>query len=172
MKIPYAAGLVVALLPTGFVHADTVSAADKSFVAMVSQGGMFEVKAGQVGADQGSTQDIKDQGATEVHDHKLVGGKLKSIATENGIQVADSLNDMFQKKLDDLKALSGPAFDAAYLADMEDIHAKDGAAFAKEAKTGTNPALRAFAAETHRIVLRHIGELRAIGPVIPRRAEG
>ena len=40
--------------------ADAVSAADRSFVAMVSQGGMFEVHAGQLGADQGSRQDIRD----------------------------------------------------------------------------------------------------------------
>jgi putative membrane protein len=161
----YVVFFIGALVPAlGGAHADNLSAADRSFVAMVSQGGMFEVKAGQVGADQGNTQDIKDQGTTESHDHKLVGDKLKVIAWANGIQIADSLNADFEKKLDDLKGLSGPAFDAAYLKAMEDIHAKDGAAFAKEAKTGTNPALRDFAAETHRIVVRHIGELRALGP--------
>jgi putative membrane protein len=143
--------------------ADSVSTADRAFVAMVSQGGMFEVKAGQLGAEQGHTQDIKDQGATEAHDHQLVGDKLKSIATEAGLQFPDALNAQFQKELDDLKALSGSAFDAAYLRDMEDIHAKDGAAFAKEAKSGSNAKLKAFAAETHRIVLRHIGELKALG---------
>ncbi len=151
-------------LPVAGHAANSVSAADRSFVAMVSQGGMFEVKAGALGAEQGSTQDIKDQGTTEEHDHKLVGDKLKSIATAAGLSFPDNLNDQFQKELDSLKSLSGPAFDAAYLHDMEVIHAKDGAAFAKEASGGTNPDLRAFAAETHRIVLRHIGELKAAGP--------
>ena len=141
--------------------ADAVSAADKAFVAKVSQGGMFEVKLGELAEDQGNAQDIKDQGQTEAHDHKLVGDKLKSIASEASIDVGDSLNPMFQKQLDDLKALSGPAFDAAYLKAMKTIHAKDGAAFAAEAKSGTNPKLRSFAAETHRIVESHIGELDA-----------
>ena len=165
MKHITSAAAVVIVLGIGAAHAaDTVSAQDRAFIAMVSQGGMFEVKAGQLGADQGHTQDIKDQGATEAHDHQIVGDKLKAIAGEADIQFPDTLNAMFQKKLDDLKALSGKAFDTAYLADMEDIHAKDGAAFAKEAKSGMNPKLRAFAAETHRIVVRHIGELKAIGP--------
>ena len=158
------AALALVALPGAAQAADTVSAADQSFVAMVSQGGMFEVKAGQVAADQGSTQDIKDQGATEAHDHQLVGDKLKSIATTAGLPIADGLNPQFQKELDDLKALSGTAFDTAYLHDMDDIHKKDGAAFAKEAKSGTNPALRDFATETHRIVVRHLGELHASGP--------
>ena len=144
--------------------ASAVSAADTAFVAKVSQGGMFEVKAGQLAADQGHDQDIRDQGATEAHDHALVGDKLKSIASKAGITLADSLNVQFQKELDDLKALSGTAFDASYLKDMEAIHLKDGAAFATEARSGTNPELRAFATETHRIVVRHLGELRASGP--------
>ena len=128
---------------------------------MVSQGGMFEVKAGQLAADQGSTQDVRDQGATEAHDHGLVGDKLKSIAVADGIETSDTLNAQFQKQLDGLKALSGVAFDAAYLRQMLAVHDADGAAFAKEAKAGADPKLRAFASETHRIVVRHIGELRA-----------
>ena len=44
---------------------------------------------------------------------------------------------------------------------MKKIHDADGAAFAKEAKGGTNTDLKAFAAETYRIVQRHLGELGA-----------
>nr|WP_321983585.1 DUF4142 domain-containing protein [uncultured Lichenicoccus sp.] len=140
------------------------SPTDEAFVAKVSQGGMFEVKLGQVAADQGSSQDIRDQGNTEQHDHMLVGDKLKSIASGIGITFPATLNAQFQGKLDHLKSLLGSAFDGAYLRAMEDIHAKDGAAFAKEAAHGSDAKLRAFAAETHRIVERHVGELKAIGP--------
>ena len=162
LKHTYLSLFALTALSAGLVHAeDTFSDADHKFVAMVSQGGMFEVKLGEVASKQGSTQDIIDQGTTEVHDHKLVGDKLKSIANANGVQFPDTLNDMFQKKLDGLSALSGKAFDKAYIAAMKDIHAKDGAAFAKEAVGGKNPDLKAFATETHRIVVRHIGEVSA-----------
>ena len=142
--------------------AEPASTADKAFIAKVSQGGMFEVQAGQLAATQGSTQDIRDQGTTEAHDHQLVGDKLKSIAAADGVTFPDTLNPTFQHELASLKALSGTAFDAAYLRDMLDIHAKDGAAFATEAAAGGDPRLKAFAAETHRIVERHIGELKAL----------
>ncbi|MDX7951110.1 DUF4142 domain-containing protein [Lichenihabitans sp. Uapishka_5] len=163
--VPATLALLLAALPFTAQAADRVSDADKAFVAMVSQGGMFEVALGTVAAQQGSTQDIKDQGTTEAHDHALVGDTLKSITAAAKLDVAVDLDAAFTKKLDALKALSGPAFDKAYLLAMEDIHAKDGAAFAKEAKGGSDQALRAFASETHRIVERHIGELKAIGPV-------
>jgi len=144
--------------------ADGASAQDKAFVAKVSQGGMFEVAAGEVAADQGSTQDIKDQGTTEAHDHKLVGDALKTAASSAGIEFSTTLNDTFQAQVDHLKGLSGTAFDAAYLKAMADIHAKDGAAFAKESTAGSNPELKSFAMATHRIVVRHIGEIKATGP--------
>ena len=44
---------------------------------------------------------------------------------------------------------------------MKLIRDADGAAFAKGAIAGTNPDLKAFAAEAHRIVQRHLGELGA-----------
>lgn len=141
--------------------ATSVSDADKNFVAMVSQGGMYEVALGKVAESQGSTQDIKDQGNTETHDHDLVGAKLKSIAEANGFEFPGKLNAEFQGRLDKISALSGASFDAAYVADMKKIHDADGAAFAKEAKNGSNNDLKMFAAETHRIVERHLGELGA-----------
>jgi putative membrane protein len=155
--------LAATAVPLAARAADPVSAADRAFIAMVSQGGMFEVQAGKLAEDQGSTQDLRDQGNTEAHDHGLVGDKLKSIASAAGVTFPDTLNASFQAEYDGLKAKSGAAFDAAYLSDMEAIHAKDGAAFAKEARGGSDPDLKAFAVETHRIVLRHIGELKAVG---------
>ena len=89
--------------------------------------------------------------------------KLRLVAQQAGISFSTTLNAQLTKELGVLKALSGPAFDSAYLHDMDNIHAKDGAAFLKESGSGNDPGLKAFAAETHRIVLRHIGEIRSIG---------
>ncbi len=163
--MPYArlspALLVTLAMTTSVLAADPVSDADKSFVAKVSQGGMYEVQLGKLAERKGTAQDVKDQGNTETHDHMLVGDKLKSIATANGLAFPDKLDTDFQARLDRMSALPNAEFDAAYIADMKKIHDADGAAFAKEAKSGTNPDLKAFAAETHRIVERHLGELGA-----------
>jgi putative membrane protein len=136
-----------------------LSAADRTFVAKVSQGGMFEVEASKVAERKAVEQDVVDVGFTEVHDHLLVGAKLKSTAASLGIAFPSELNAAFTKRLDRLKALSGRAFDDAYIMEMDSIHAT---AFAAEAANGTNPALKAFAAETVLIVKRHIGALHAI----------
>jgi putative membrane protein len=98
---------------------NTFSAADKAFVAKVSQGGMFEVELAKVAQTKATTQDLRDQANTEEHDHTLVGDKLKSIMEANGMEFPTALNAEFQARLDKLSALSGAAFDAAYLHAMD-----------------------------------------------------
>ncbi len=139
-----------------------MSDADRAFVAKVSQGGMFEVEASKLAKQKALRQDVVDVSFTEVHDHELVGAKLKSIAVSLGIALEPQLNAAFQKRLDRLKSLSGKGFDEAYISEMDSIHDTDVAAFAEEAKSGQNRALRAFAAETVLIVRRHIGALNAV----------
>jgi putative membrane protein len=159
-KIAFLAATICSSLSV--LHAaDSFSDKDKAFVGKVSFGGMYEVELGKVAMDKGVAQDIKDSGNTEVHDHMLVGDKLKSIMEANGMTFPTALNAEFQARLDKMKALPPEQFDAAYLADMKKIHDADGAAFAKEAKEGTNADLKAFAAETYKIVQRHLGELGA-----------
>jgi putative membrane protein len=143
------------------LRAGSFSDVDKAFVAKVSQGGMYEVKLGTLAESHGSTQDIRDSGNTESHDHMQVGAKLKAIMEANDMTFPSDLNSDFQGRLDRLSDLPKEKFDAAYLADMKMVHDADGAAFAKEAKAGSNPDLKAFAAETYRIVQRHLGELNA-----------
>ena len=139
--------------------ADPLSEQDKTFVAKVSQGGMYEVELGKLAETKAVTQDLKDQANTEDHDHQLVGGKLKAIMEKNGMTFPTALNAEFQARLDKMNALPADKFDAAYVEDMKKIHDADGAAFAKEAKEGSNEDLKAFAGETYRIVERHLGEL-------------
>lgn len=158
--VTFALGLTAGT--TALAATPALSKGDQAFVAKVSQGGMFEVAASKVAEDKASAQDVKDQANTEVHDHELVGSKLKSIASSNGDDFPTDLNADFTARVAKLNALSGKAFDDAYIAEMKTIHALDGAAFAKEAQTGQNADLKAFAAETVLIVKRHIGALHGV----------
>jgi len=140
--------------------ADTASAADKTFVGKVSQGGMYEVEASKLAGQKATAQNVKDVAFTEVHDHELVNSKLKKIATAAGVAIARPLNSTFQQRLDKLKSVASADFDAAYIADMQDIHDKDEKLFAQEAQEGSGD-FKPFAAETDPIVKRHIGALGA-----------
>ena len=102
--------------------------------------------------------DVRDLADTEVHDHALVNRELKRIATKEGIPVGATLNSEFQARLEKLRSASATDFDAAYIADMKDIHDKDEKLFAQEATEGSD-AFKTFAHQTDMIVKRHIGAL-------------
>jgi putative membrane protein len=158
---------LIALAPAAALPAAAFAApspVDQAFTAKVSQGGMFEVEAGKLAENKAQAQDVKDFGVMEVHDHTLVGEGLKKAADHEGIKFSDKLNPEFQGKLDKLKGMSGHAFDVAYMDEMADLHAKDGASFAKEATDSPDMGFKTFAGETHRIVQRHIGAIHAAPP--------
>ncbi len=146
------------IFATPALHAAAASDVDKAFIAKVSQGGAYEVAASRVAETRANAQDVKDQAVTEVHDHALVGAKLKRISAAAGVPIAPTLNAEFAARLAKLKSASAADFDSAYIEDMKQIHDKDEKLFAQEAIDGSGD-FKAFAAETDPIVKRHIGAL-------------
>jgi putative membrane protein len=160
LSLGLSAAALVLSLP---LSAQSASDTDRTFTGKVSQGGMYEVEASKVAAQKATAQDVKDMAVTEIHDHDLVNGELKKIATTDGVPVAPHLNAMFQQRLDKLKAASGPEFDSAYASDMAQIHDMDEKLFAQEAIDGSGQ-FRTFAAKTDLIVKRHIGAIHGADP--------
>ncbi len=161
-KAKVRSGLVIGtlMIASGLVAATPASPADKEFVGKVSQGGMYEVEAGRVAMRRAKAQDVKDLAAMDVHDHELVGAKLKRVSASKGVSMASTLNGEFAARLEKLKSASDLEFDAAYVLDMSAIHDKDVKLFIQESTEGSE-GYKEFAAETARVVRRHIGAFEA-----------
>jgi len=156
------AGLLALGMAVAVQAADPVAAVDRAFFGKVSQGGRFEVEAGELAQVKAASQDVKDFAARDVADHNQVNAELQSIASAQGLPLAPKLNPKFQKKLARLTALSGPSFDRAYVSAMSKVHVKDEDIFAKEAADAASPDWKAFAAKTDGIVRGHIVALYAL----------
>ena len=140
-----------------------VSDADKAFVAKVSQGGMYEVALGKLAEDKGMAQDIKDQGK-----HRSARPRPRRHQTEVDRQRRRArFSRHAERRVPGaprrVEGAVGRGFRQGLCRRHDQDPRCDGAAFAKEAKGGTNTDLKAFAAETHGIVERHLGELKAKG---------
>jgi putative membrane protein len=134
----------------------SVSAADKMFVKKAAIGGMFEVETGKIAQDKGADQGVKDFGAKMVEDHGKANDELKSIASSKGIEVPTALDAKHQKMVDSLNSMSGAAFDKAYIKDMTMAHDMDDKLFMKEAQSGKDSDLMAFASKTDQVIKMHI----------------
>jgi putative membrane protein len=150
------------LISTPLLAADSLSAGDKSFAMKAAQGGMTEVQLGQLAADKGTSQDVKDFGAKMVTDHGKANDDLKSIASSKGITLPDKLDAKHQAMVDKMNGLSGAAFDKAYVDAMVAAHKKDDALFTKEASSGQDADIKAFAAKTDEMVKMHLSMIQGI----------
>jgi putative membrane protein len=152
--------LTCAALPA--FAADSLSAGDKTFVMKAAQGGMTEVQLGQLAADKATSPDVKAFGSKMVTDHGQANDELKSIATTKGITLPDKLDTKHQAMVDKMKGLSGPAFDKAYVSAMVSAHKKDNALFTKEASSGQDSDIKAFADKTDKVVQMHLSMIQDI----------
>ena len=58
--------------------------ADTTFVRKVAEGGMAEVKLGQLAKEKASSKAVKEFGERMVKDHSKAGNELKEVATKKG----------------------------------------------------------------------------------------
>jgi putative membrane protein len=133
---------------------------DASFAKEAAEGGMAEVKLGQLAEDKGASQQVKDFGKRMVDDHSKADDQLKSAASSDKIALPDKLNTREQAEYDRLSKLSGTAFDRAYARDMLRDHETDVAAFRREADDGKDASIKNFASQTLPTLQDHLKTAR------------
>ena len=115
-----AVGLLIAVPRAN--AAMSVSTADTDFILAAAQGGMTEVKLGELAAQKGTRDDVKGFGQMMVKDHTAINDDLKALAAQKGVTLPDSLDAKHQGMEDRMAALTGSEFDDAYIAAMIKAH--------------------------------------------------
>lgn len=129
---------------------------DSTFVTKAAQGGMAEVKLGQLATQNAQSPDVKAFGERMVTDHTKANDQLKSVASSKGVTLPTDLDAKDQATYDRLSKLHGAEFDRAYMLDMVRDHKADISEFQKEANSGTDPEVKKFAADTLPTLQQHL----------------
>ena len=133
---------------------------DAHFAKEAAQGGMAEVKLGQLAEEKGSNNTVKNFGKRMVEDHSKAGDQLKGVASRESITLPTDISAKDQATYDRLAKLNGAAFDRAYARDMVKDHETDVAAFQKEANAGKDDSLKSFASETLPTLRDHLKQAK------------
>src|SRR5947209_2054029 len=121
-----------------------LSAADKTFMMNAAKGGMMEVEWGKLAAQNGQNADVKKFGNRMVTDHSKANSELMALAKEEGVSLPAAKSPGKWKS------------DKDYMDTMVKDHQADLAEFQKEAQSGTDPDLKAFAAKGAKMVSAHL----------------
>ena len=155
-----AAGL---LLTIPCVKAETkLSGADKTFILAAAQGGMTEVKLGELASEKGMRDDVRAFGRMMVKDHTAINSDLKTLAAKKDVTLADGLDDTHQRMVDKMAALTGSEFDGAYIAAMLIDHKDDAGAFQAEADETKDADIQSFVNKSILVIDRHLKHITAM----------
>jgi len=121
-----------------------LSAADKAFMMNAAKGGMMEVEAGKLAAQNAQNADVKKFGNKMVTDHSKANSELMALAKEEGVSLPGAKSPGKWKS------------DKDYMDIMVKDHQADLAEFQKEAQSGADPDVKAFAAKGAKMVSAHL----------------
>lgn len=141
---------------------NALNAMDKKFVMMAAQGGMAEVKEGQLAADKGANSAVKQFGERMVKDHGKANDELKQLATEKGLTLPEDIGAKNRAGYDKLASLSGAAFDRTYSRQEVKDHEQTIALFRQEVKRGHDPDLKRWAQQTLPTLEEHLRMAKAL----------
>lgn len=92
---------------------------DATIVAIFDAANTYDIETGLLGSRKGSSKEVRAVGASLERDHKAVRQQGRDLAKKLGVTPTPPAVNPFAaqhaKALTDLKALSGPAFDKAFL---------------------------------------------------------
>jgi putative membrane protein len=143
---------------------DTTSDELGKFVLNAASGGMMEVQLGEIAQRTAANPRVKAFGAMMVKDHSKANSELKTLAAAKNVTLPKSLNPAHQNHVDNLRKLTGTAFDEHYMDMMTTDHLEDISAFDQAAHSGkvTDGDVKAFAAKTLPVLKLHYDSAQAI----------
>ncbi|MDV3000659.1 MAG: hypothetical protein N5P05_002265 [Chroococcopsis gigantea SAG 12.99] len=132
-----------------------VSQTDREFAMKAAQGGMAEVKMGQLALNRASNPEVKKFAKMMIDQHTKANKELEQIAKAQKITLPKTLTSADQATYNKLAKLRGTQFDRAYITAMEKAHIKDANLFQMQTERGENAQLVSFANKTLPIIQNH-----------------
>ena len=159
----------MALIAAGFLLAvpcaraqTTLSVAETNFIMAAAEGGMTEVKLGELAATNAKREDVKAFGQMMVKDHTAINDDLKTLATLKNITLPDRLDAEHQDIVDKMAAMKGSEFDDAYINGMIQTHQKDAKAFEAESAATQDTGIKYFLDTSIPVVESHLQQATAL----------
>jgi putative membrane protein len=159
---------LTALLATASVSGaqSTVPEPDRHFATEAAAGGMAEVELGRLATQKATAPAVKQFAERLVADHTAANATLTALAKQKGLTLPSEPGAEHRALQARLEQAPSGTFDQMYMTEMIRDHEKDVAAFEREAQSGQDPELRAWAAQTVPTLREHLRMAQNIHAVL------
>ncbi len=132
------------------------SPVDRMFVTKAMQGSMAEVQLGQLTLQKSNNEQVKQFAQRMIDDHTKLNDQMKPVAQQVGVTVPNQVSKNDRKTMAKLEALSGSAYDQAYINDMVKDHKQDLNDFQMEASSGQDQTVKDAATQGSKVIAQHL----------------
>ncbi len=111
-----------------------------------------EVQLGQLTLQKSNNDQVKQFAQKMIDDHTRLGDQMKPVAQQVGVAVPTEPSKKDKQIMAKLQALSGSAYDQAYIKDMVKDHKQDLSEFQMEASSGQDAAVKDAATQGSQLI--------------------
>lgn len=133
-----------------------VSQSQKMFLRDMAHGNVAEIELGQLAAQKGSNQTVRDFGTRMVKDHTMLNDQLKQTASQLQVSLPTQPTAQQTREKAKLERLSGKNFDKQYMSYMLKEHRMDVQKVRHEAENATNPQVKKLAQDSLPTLEQHL----------------
>lgn len=156
------ANLAAGTVPTRW---GPLSAADRDLLVKVRLAGLWEIPAGQQAVERAPTEAVKEAGDHLIVGHTDLDKRVRSAASQLGVELPNQPTAQQQGWLDELTEASGETYQRTFANLLRVSHGKVFSVIAQVRDTTRNSLVRQLATDSNQTVLDHITMLEATGLV-------
>ncbi|WP_330460459.1 DUF4142 domain-containing protein [Streptomyces sp. NBC_00820] len=142
-----------------------LSAQDRDFVTKVRLAGLWELPAGELALDKGTTQAVRDAGRHLIDGHTTLDAHDRTVAAQLGVPLPNEPNEQQKQWLAALRAAQEQDFDRQFAGILRLAHGRVFSLVAQVRAGTQNSLVRDLADDANATVLDHIKILEATGYV-------
>ena len=164
-RTPYPVNRGPVTFPSDTVRAPgsaTVATTDAGYIRQAISGSAMEVDLGRVAQRRTADDDVKDFARRMVTDHEAMGRQWYALAQSSRVTVQSGRDAATEQTVKRLEALSGSAFDRAYMTEMVRHHEQELARLQQIATSGRSPDVRRLATTGQTTVREHLTLAREV----------
>lgn len=137
-------------------------AADRKFIEKAMESNVAEIQMGRLALEKSTDEQVRHFAIQMTDDHGKMLDELKQAAQQLNLPVPDEPSKGALKSMEKLKALSGNAFDQAYIKEMIKAHKEDDKSFKDEAKNTTSPQLKEMVTQDAQMIESHLQQVQQL----------
>jgi putative membrane protein len=141
----------------GSTTAATMSKADQKILMDMAQGNIAEIETAKLAQSKSQNDQVKTFAQQMIDDHTKALGEIQQLASSKGVTLPTEADKTHKAMADKLAAMSGDAFDKAYIAQAGvSDHKKMHSMLASAEKKAKDPDLKALIARIAPTVDQHL----------------